>query len=151
MVQNPPAMQVTWVPSLGWEGCPGERNGNPLQYYRLENPHGQRSLVVYSPRGCKESDMTERLSVAYMVINTEMINCFKIQTEHKYKKLSSLQKEKQKSNINFISKLYVYIVVIVKVTQSCPTLWDPKDYLVHAILHARILEWTAFSFFRGSS
>ena len=70
--------------------------------------------------------MTEQLSVAYMVINTEMINCFKIQTEHKHKKLSSLQKEKQKSNINFISKLYVYIVVIVKVTQSCPTLWDPR-------------------------
>ena len=28
---------------------------NPLQYSCLENPHGQRCLVVYSPRGCKES------------------------------------------------------------------------------------------------
>ena len=25
---------------------PGEGNGNPLQYSYLENPHGQRSLVV---------------------------------------------------------------------------------------------------------
>ena len=31
-------------------------NGNPLQYSCLENPHGQRSLVGYSPWGHKESD-----------------------------------------------------------------------------------------------
>ena len=36
---------------------PGERSGNPLQYSCLENPHGQRSLVGYSPWGHKESDM----------------------------------------------------------------------------------------------
>ena len=28
-----------------------------------ENSHGQRSLVGYSPKGCTEPDMTERLSV----------------------------------------------------------------------------------------
>ena len=28
---------------------PGEGNGYPLQYSCLENPHGQRSLVGYSP------------------------------------------------------------------------------------------------------
>ena len=38
---------------------PGEWNGNPFQYSWLENPHGQRSLVGYSPRGRKESDTTE--------------------------------------------------------------------------------------------
>ena len=32
-------------------------NGNPLQYSCLENPHGHRSLVGYSPWGHKESDM----------------------------------------------------------------------------------------------
>jgi len=30
----------------------------------LENSHGQRILVGYSPWGCKELDMTERLSIA---------------------------------------------------------------------------------------
>ena len=35
----------------------------------------------------------------------------------------------------------------VKVTQSCPTLWDPMDYTVHGILQARILEWVAYPFF----
>ena len=41
--------------------------------------------------------------------------------------------------------------VKVKVTQSCPTLCDPMDYTVHGILQARILEWVAFPFSRGSS
>ena len=39
----------------------------------------------------------------------------------------------------------------VKVAQSCPTLWDPIDYTVHGILQARILEWVAIPFSRGSS
>ena len=34
---------------------------------------------------------------------------------------------------------------------SCPTLCDPMDYTVHGILQARILEWVAFPFSRGSS
>ena len=38
----------------------------------------------------------------------------------------------------------------VEVTQSCLTLCDPMDYTVHGILQARILEWVAFSFSRGS-
>ena len=38
----------------------------------------------------------------------------------------------------------------VKVTQSCPTLCDPMNYAVHGILQARIPEWGAFPFSRGS-
>ena len=45
------------IPGLG-KSC-GEGNDNPLQYSWLENPHGQRSLVGYSPWGRKEADMTE--------------------------------------------------------------------------------------------
>ena len=41
--------------------------------------------------------------------------------------------------------------VKLKVTQSCPTLSNPMDYTVHGILQARILEWVAFPFSRGSS
>ena len=41
--------------------------------------------------------------------------------------------------------------VKLKVTQSCPTFCDPMDYTVHGILQARILEWVAFPFSRGSS
>ena len=39
----------------------------------------------------------------------------------------------------------------VKVAQSGPTLCYPMDYTVHGILQARILEWVAFPFLRGSS
>ena len=39
----------------------------------------------------------------------------------------------------------------VKVAQLCPTLCDPMDYTVHGILQARILEWVAFPFSKGSS
>ena len=43
------------------------------------------------------------------------------------------------------------LMLKVKVTQSCLTLCDPMDHTVHGILQARILEWVAFSFSRGSS
>ena len=39
----------------------------------------------------------------------------------------------------------------VKVTQLCLTLCNPMDYTVHRILQARILEWVAIPFSRGSS
>ena len=48
------------------------------------------------------------------------------------------------------------ILLYVLVTQSCLTLCDHMDYSllgpsVHRILQARILEWIAIPFFRGSS
>ena len=48
------------------------------------------------------------------------------------------------------------VKVKVLVAQSCPTLCHPMDCSppgssVHGILQARILEWVAISFSRGSS
>ena len=48
------------------------------------------------------------------------------------------------------------VLYLVKVTQSCPTLCNPMDCgppgsSVHEILQARMLEWEAVPFFRGSS
>ena len=48
-------------------------------------------------------------------------------------------------------KHQLLLSVKVKVAQSCPTLGDPLDYTVHGILQARILEWVAVPFSRGSS
>ena len=39
----------------------------------------------------------------------------------------------------------------VKAAQSCLTLCDPIDYTVNGILQARVLEWVAIPFSRGSS
>ena len=50
----------------------------------------------------------------------------------------------------YIINIY-YIAKKVKVTHLCLALWDPVDYTVHGILQARILEWVAFPFSRGSS
>ena len=52
--------------------------------------------------------------------------------------------------------LRIYILKKNEVAQSCPTLCDPMDCSlpgssIHGILQARILEWVAISFSRGSS
>ena len=61
MVKNMPAMQEIQVRSLGQE--------NPLEEEMATHSnilawriHEQRSLAGYSPRGHKESDMTEQLN-----------------------------------------------------------------------------------------
>ena len=59
-VKNLPAMWKMQVQSLGWEH-PLEEGTHSIQYSCLENPHRQRSLVGYSPRGHKELDTTEQL------------------------------------------------------------------------------------------
>ena len=61
-VKNPPANagDVRDAGSLSRSaGFPGGGHGNPLQYSCLENPHGQNSLMGYSPWGHKESDKSE--------------------------------------------------------------------------------------------
>ena len=62
VVKNPLAnaedvRNMSSIPGLG--RSPGGGHGNPPQYSCLENPHGQKSLAGYSPKGHKESDMTE--------------------------------------------------------------------------------------------
>ena len=56
MVKNLPGMQETLVRSMGWED-PLEEGMATHSSICLENPHGQRSLLDYSPCGCKELDM----------------------------------------------------------------------------------------------
>ena len=61
VVKNPPAnagdiRDAGSIPGLGR----APEYGYPLQYLPGES-QGQRSPVGYSPRGCKESDMTEAI------------------------------------------------------------------------------------------
>ena len=46
-VKNLPAMQETWVQSLGWK-TPWRREGQPTAVFLPGESHGQRSLVGYS-------------------------------------------------------------------------------------------------------
>ena len=50
-----------------------------------------------------------------------------------------------------IQQFYFWEKVKVKVAQSCPTLCNSMDCIVHGIPQARILEWVSFPFSRGSS
>ena len=64
-VKNLPAMQDTWVQSLGGEDPlkRGMATHSSMLAWRI---HGQRSLAGYSPWGCKELDMTEQLSLTHL-------------------------------------------------------------------------------------
>ena len=59
MVKNPPAMQETWVRSLGWDDPLEKGRATHSSILCLKNPHGQRSLEGYSLWGHKDWDMTE--------------------------------------------------------------------------------------------
>ena len=95
--------------------------------------HGRRSMVGYSPWGHIESDTTEWLHFHFLFI---------------------IKISKYPSQRNVFGILH-YLHVHAKSIQSCPTLCDPIDYSppgssVNGILQARILEWLAISFSRGS-
>ena len=67
MVKNLPAMQETlsfspWVGKMPWR-----REWQPTPVFLPGESHGQRSLVGYSPGGCKESDMIERLTLSLSI------------------------------------------------------------------------------------
>ena len=86
MVKNLPANagdagDTGLIPGSG--RSPGGGNGNLLLYSCLENPMDRgASLAGYSPRDCKESDTTERLStVPYLKSTLELPPRFQGQKE----------------------------------------------------------------------
>ena len=122
--------------------------------------HGWRSLVGCSPWGHEESDRTQRLPFHFSLScigegngNPLQCSCLEnprdggawwaavngvTQSRTRLKRLSSSSSSK------------------MTVAQSWPTLCDPIDHSlpgssVHGILQARILEWVAIHFSRGSS
>ena len=72
MVKNLPAVQETWVQSLGWED-PLERAWQLSPVFLPGEVHRQRSLVGYSPWGCKESYMTELLTHTHTHTHTHTV------------------------------------------------------------------------------
>ena len=61
--KNPPANagDISLIP--GW----GSRKRKPTPVFLSGKFHGQRSLVSYSPGGCKELDMTEHTNTCHKV------------------------------------------------------------------------------------
>ena len=67
MEKDQPAVWETWVRFLDWEDPLEEGMATHSNILIWRIPKGQRSLVGYSPWGCKESDTTEWLSTAQQV------------------------------------------------------------------------------------
>ena len=64
IVKKLPTMWETCVYSLGQDD-PLEKRMATTPVFLPGEFHGQRSLVGYSPWDCKESDMTERLTLTH--------------------------------------------------------------------------------------
>ena len=67
--KNPPAVRETWVGKIPWK-----RAWQLIPVFLPGESPGQRSLASYSPSGCKESDMTERLSIAQHRLTVRYFN-----------------------------------------------------------------------------
>ena len=61
-----------WIPGSG--RSPGGGHGNPLQYYCLDNSHGQRNVVGFSPWGHKELDTTEVTWHTHTQLSSNFLN-----------------------------------------------------------------------------
>ena len=59
MKRNPPAMQETWVRSLGWEDPLEEDMATHSSFLAWKIPWTEQSGWLYSPWGCKESNVNE--------------------------------------------------------------------------------------------
>ena len=55
VIKNPPANAGDMGSILGWGRSPWRRKWQPIRVFLLEKSHGQRSLVGYSPWGCKRA------------------------------------------------------------------------------------------------
>ena len=62
MVKNPPAMQATWVRSLGWKDPLEEGMATHSSILAWRIPMHRGACVATVHRGHKELDMTEGLS-----------------------------------------------------------------------------------------
>ena len=75
-VKDLPAMQETqeaWVGSLRWK-IPWRRKWKPTPVLLPGEFLGQRSLAGYSPRGHKESDKTESLTLSLFDLNITVVS-----------------------------------------------------------------------------
>ena len=121
-----------WIGKISWR-----RKRLPTPVFWPGEFHGLHSLW-----GLKESDTNERLPRSLPLWNS-----FSELSEVLY---SGLQSRGRKES-DTAERLHFHYSSCVDITQSCPTLCNPMDYTVHGILQARILEWVAFPFSRGSS
>ena len=156
IVKNPPAMQETQVPSLGQED-PWRREWLPIPIFLSGESHGQRSLVGYSPRGRKESDKTERLTLLlfiYMLLLVLLSRFSRVRPRRRQPTRLPHPWDSPGKNPGVGCQFLLQCMKVKsesEVAQSCLTLSNPMDCSlpgssVHGIFQARVLEWGAIAF-----
>ena len=124
----------------------GRGRGNPLQYSCLENSMDRGAWRATVHRVAKSWTRLKRLSTRGRPgLRIRFIqSLFSLDTADP----ATLRPKQQWTTL---PDLLAMGKVKVKVAQTCPTLCDPMDCTAHGILQARILDWVAFPFSRGSS
>ena len=130
--------------------------------------HGQSSLAGCSPWGCKESDTTKQLSTHALAFYVNVIYfryfLWVLLSGKKYIFIYILlqwwwspynKKIAKDSNLNSTKVYLCFKCCCCLVAKSFLTLCDPIDCnppgsSIHRISQARILEWVALPFSRGS-
>ena len=108
--------------------------------------HGQRSLVGYSPWGCKESDTTE-LKHFHTSITTLIRDTVAYDLEGLHLSFVMLHPQHPALCLEYNKNLSLSVV-----SDSCdPMDCRPPGSKIHGISQARILEWVVIFFTRGSS
>ena len=137
-------MQETQVQSLGWEDPLEEGMATHSSVLAWRIPRTEEAVRLQS-MGQKVSDMSEQLSTHMLSIKIQIRNS-----------LILIQMTPGISLDIYFSMLpSKHIQSESEVVQLCPTLCNPMDYSppgssVHGIFQARVLEWVAISFSRGS-
>ena len=114
------------------------------------SPRGRRQLKVRSLDLDSNSSPNSDSELSDLGLAAELI---RPQFPHLQNGLNTIQGPMIRQNFVACDVLLTFKVK-VKGAQSCPTLFDPTEFSrnsVHGILQARILEWVAFPFSRGSS
>ena len=132
---------------VGWHHQP---DGHEFEQ-TLGDGKGQASLACWSPWGRRESDTTERLN------NKRRHSWHSLWEKGAWGCLSTcgFQVHVSRSWARLNENACLPLVAVESVAQLCPTLRDPGDCSppgssIHGILRARILEWVAMPFSRGS-
>ena len=123
-------MQETWVQSLGQEDALEEGMAAPLQYSCLENPMDRGTCWAMIYRVTRNWTQLKQFS-------THILKLQRIKSKQVTFLARNVKRPLKRGE--------------VKVMQACLTLYNPMDCIVHGILQARILEWVAFPFPKGSS
>ena len=147
--RNPPVTLETWVPSMDWED-PWRRERLPTPVFQAREFH-----ELCSPRGHKESDTTERLSLSYVFIYTHIYihiyiccsvaqSCLTLCDPHglQYSRLACLSSSPRACSNSYplssVVPFFSCLLPSVFHAHLCPTLCDPMDhsspgFLVHRI------------------